>query len=120
MLKGYDIAKELVEKLYKDNQIFMTGVFDEGVKPRSKSKPKKKIVSPKRKYTKRNADENQRMSKAELIAFARRKGVVNFRVKEQNGSRLATKDEIRAKIKKLSNKKECNFQEQEQECQTYR
>jgi hypothetical protein len=32
MLKGYDIAKELVEKLYKDNQVFVTGVFDEGVK----------------------------------------------------------------------------------------
>ena len=109
MLKGYDIAKELVEKLYKDDQVFVTGVFDEGVKPKSKSKPKKKIVSPKRKYTKRNADENQRMSKAELIAFARRKGVVNFRVKEQNGSRLATKDEIRAKIKKLSNKKNVTF-----------
>lgn len=110
MLKGYDIAKELVEKLYKDDQVFVTGVFDKGVKAaKQKSKPKKKIVSPKRKYTKRNADENQRMSKAELIAFARRKGVVNFRVKEQNGSRLATKDEIRAKIKKLSNKKNVTF-----------
>jgi hypothetical protein len=107
MLKGYDIAKELVEKLYKDNQVFMTGVFDEGVKP--KSKPKKKIVSPKRKYTKRNSDENQRMSKVELIALARRKGVVNFRVKTSDGSRLATKDEIRAKIKKLSNKKNVTF-----------
>src|SRR6056300_50531 len=107
MLKGYDIAKELVEKLYKDNQVFMTGVFDEGVKP--KSKPKKKIVSPKRKYTKRNSDENQRMSKAELVTLARRKGVVNFRVKTSDGSRLATKDEIRAKIKKLSNKKNVTF-----------
>ena len=110
MLKGYDTAKELINTLYEDGQIFVTGVFDEGVKAgRTKSKPKKKIVSPKRKYTKRNSDENQRMSKAELIALARRKGVVNFRVKEQNGSRLATKDEIRAKIKKLSNKKNVSF-----------
>jgi hypothetical protein len=107
MLKGYDTAKELINTLYVDGQILVTGVFDKGVKP--KSKPKKKIVSPKRKYTKRNSDENQRMSKAELIALARRKGVVNFRVKEQNGSRLATKDEIRAKIKKLSNKKNVTF-----------
>jgi hypothetical protein len=111
MLKGYDIAKELVQKLYKDNQIFVTGVFDEGVKPKSKSKskPKKKTVSPKRKYTKRNSNENERMSKAELVALARRKGVVNFRVKTSDGSRLATKDEIRAKIKKLSNKKNVSF-----------
>jgi hypothetical protein len=110
MLKGYDIAKELVEKLYKDNQVFMTGVFDEGVKAaKPKSKPKKKIVSPKRKYTKRNSNENERMSKAELVALARRKGVVNFRVKTSDGSRLATKDEIRAKIKKLSNKKNVTF-----------
>lgn len=107
MLKGYDTAKELINTLYEDGQILVTGVFDKGVKP--KPKPKKKIVSPKRKYTKRNSDENQRMSKAELIAFARRKGVVNFRVKDQNGSRLATKDEIRAKIKKLSSKKNVTF-----------
>ena len=109
MLKGYDIAKELVEKLYKDEQIFVTGVFDKGVKPKSKPKPTKKTVSPKRKYTKRNSNENERMSKAELVALARRKGVVNFRVKTSDGSRLATKDEIRAKIKKLSNKKNVSF-----------
>jgi hypothetical protein len=110
MLKGYDIAKELVEKLYKDEQIFVTGVFDKGVKAaKPKSKPKKKTVSPKRKYTKRNSNENERMSKAELVALARRKGVVNFRVKTSDGSRLATKDEIRAKIKKLSNKKNVSF-----------
>ena len=109
MLKGYDIAKELVEKLYKDEQVFVTGVFDKGVKPKSKPKPTKKTVSPKRKYTKRNSNENERMSKAELVALARRKGVVNFRVKTSDGSRLATKDEIRAKIKKLSNKKNVSF-----------
>jgi hypothetical protein len=64
MLKGYDIAKELVEKLYKDEQVFVTGVFDKGVKAaKPKSKPTKKTVSPKRKYTKRNSNENERMSK---------------------------------------------------------
>jgi hypothetical protein len=107
MLKGYDTAKELINTLYEDGQILVTGVFDKGVKP--KSKPKKKIVSPKRKYTKRNSNENERMSKAELVTLARRKGVVNFRVKTSDGSRLATKDEIRAKIKKLSNKKNVTF-----------
>src|SRR5210317_480378 len=38
MLKGYDIAKELVDKLYKDGQINVTGVFDEGVKPKKTRK----------------------------------------------------------------------------------
>jgi hypothetical protein len=110
MLKGYDTAKELVEKLYKDDQVLVTGVFDQGVKAgKTKSQPKKKIVSPKRKYTKRNKNENKRMTKAELIALARRKGVVNFRVKTSDGSRAATKDEIRAKIKNLSNKKNVSF-----------
>src|SRR5210317_523111 len=110
MLKGYDTAKELINTLYEDGQILVTGVFDKGVKAaKPKSKPKKKIVSPKRKYTKRNSNENERMSKAELVTLARRKGVVNFRVKTSDGSRLATKDEIRAKIKKLSNKKNVTF-----------
>jgi len=110
MLKGYDTAKELINTLYEDGQILVTGVFDKGVKAaKPKSKPKKKIVSPKRKYTKRNSNENERMSKAELITLARRKGVVNFRIKTSDGSRLATKDEIRAKIKKLSNKKNVTF-----------
>ena len=101
MLKGFDLAKGLVEKLFRDNQVFVSGVFDEGVK----AKPKKKVVSPKKK----KSNVNQRMSKAELVALARRKGVVNFRVKTSDGSRLATKDEIRAKIKNLSNKKNVSF-----------
>jgi hypothetical protein len=110
MLKGYDTAKDLIIKLYEDGQVTVTGFFDKGVKVgRSKSKPKKNSVSPKRKYIKRNSDENQRMSKIELVALARRKGVVNFRVKNINGSRLATKDEIRNRIKNLSNKKNVTF-----------
>ena len=111
MLNGYDTAKSIVEKLASDNQIIVTGVFDEGIKSRAKPKPKpkKKLVSPKRKYTKRNSDENQRMSKTELIALARRKGVVNFRTKSTDGSRLATKEEIRNRIKNLSNKKNVTF-----------
>jgi len=49
------------------------------------------------------------MSKTELIALARRKGVVNFRTKSTDGSRLATKEEIRNRIKNLSNKKNVTF-----------
>jgi hypothetical protein len=40
------------------------------------------------------------MSKAELIEFARKVGVVNFRTKNENGSRAATMDEICERIKK--------------------
>jgi len=110
MLKGYDVAKDLVEKLYADDQVYVTGVFDEGVKVgKSKPKPKKKVVSPKRKYTKRNSSENERMTKAELIKLARRKGVVNFRTKINGGSRAASKDEIRNRIKNISNKKNVTF-----------
>lgn len=108
MLKGYDTAKDLIEKLHDDDQVSVTGVFDGGVKA-TKSKPKKKIVSPKRKYTKRNSNENERMTKTELVALARRKGVVNFRTKEEGRSRIATKDEIRTRIKNISNKKNVTF-----------
>jgi len=108
MLKGYDTAKDLIEKLHDDDQVNVTGVFDGGVKA-TKSKPKKKIVSPKRKYAKRNSNENERMTKSELVALARRKGVVNFRTKVNGSSRIATKDEIRTRIKNISNKKNVTF-----------
>ena len=108
MLKGYDTAKDLIEKLEEDDQVIVTGMFDEGVKS-TKSKPKKKVVSPKRKYAKRNSNENERMTKSELVALARRKGVVNFRTKVEGGSRIATKDEIRNRIKNISKKKNVTF-----------
>ena len=117
MLKGYDTAKELIKKLYEDGQVIVTGVFDKGVKARSKAKAKAKPTakSPpktKRKYTKRALTTNQsnalildskmcaRMKKTELVDLARRMGVVNFRTKEDGVSRAATKDEICARIKK--------------------
>jgi len=103
MLKGYDIAKELVEKFYEDGQILVTGVFDEGVKPR---KTKKKVVSPKKKS---NAKGCVRMKKPELVALARSVGVVNFRMKTSDGSRIATKEEICKRIKNASGKKNVSF-----------
>jgi len=103
MLKGYDIAKELVDKFYEDGQILVTGVFDEGVKPR---KTKKKVVSPKKKS---NAKGCVRMKKPELIALARSVGVVNFRMKTSDGSRIATKEEICKRIKNASGKKNVSF-----------
>jgi len=110
MLKGYDVAKDLVEKLYADDQVYVTGVFDEGVKVgKSKPKPKKKVVYTKKEIHQRNSSENERMTKAELIKLARRKGVVNFRTKINGGSRAASKDEIRNRIKNISNKKNVTF-----------
>jgi len=94
MLKGYDIAKDLVEKLYKDGQITVTGIFDEGVKPK---KTKKKPVSPKKKNDTKSCE---RMKRPELVNMARKMGVVNFRVTRNGVTRRATKQEICAMIKK--------------------
>lgn len=126
MLKGYDTAKSLVQKMYEDDQIQVTGVFNEGIKARAKSKrkPKSKPVKntvPKRKYTKKTLSQNQsnalminskmcaRMKKPELIDLARRFGVVNFRTTTREGSRAATKDEICARIKNTTGKKNVTF-----------
>ena len=110
MLKGYDTAKELVEKMYKDTQVYVTGVFDKGTKSGAKPKAKPKAKSPpkpKRKYIMKvnavlNLKKCARMKKPELIALARRKGVVNFRTKVVDGSRVATKDEICKKIMNIN------------------
>lgn len=125
MLKGYDTAKNILQKLYMDNQIEVTGEFDEGVKaraaPKARAKAKAKAKSPKRKYTKKTLTQNQanalminskmcaRMKKPELIDLARRMGVVNFRTTTREGSRMATKDEICARIKNKTGKKNVTF-----------
>jgi TATA-box binding protein (TBP) (component of TFIID and TFIIIB) len=128
MLKGYDTAKDLVNKMYNDNQIQVTGVFDEGIKARARAKPKRKPKAkatnktvPKRKYTKKTLSQNQsnavminpkmcaRMKKPELVDLARRLGVVNFRTTTREGSRAATKDEICARIKNKTGKKNVTF-----------
>lgn len=115
MLSAYEFGKQFVQDLNADGQIFVSGIFEKGVKATTKAKAKTKPKTkspPKRKYTKRILTTNQanaiminsrmcaRMKKAELVDLARRIGVVNFRVKGQNGSRLATKEEICARIKK--------------------
>ena len=125
MLKGYDTAKNILERLNKENQITVTGKFDEGVKaraaPKAKAKAKAKAKSPKRKYTKKSLTQNQanalminskmcaRMKKPELVNLARRMGVVNFRITTGEGSRMATKDEICARIKNKTGKKNVTF-----------
>jgi len=118
MARAYDFGKKFVRDLYSDNQINVTGVFEDGVKPKTKSKAKpKSTAKTKKTYTKRVLTSNQanalrvddkrcaRMKKSELIDFARRMGVVNFRTKLQDGSRVATKDEICDRIKNKTGKK---------------
>lgn len=124
MARAYDFGKKFVRDLYSDNQINVTGVFDKGVKLKAKPKAKPKAKSPpktKRIYVKRVLTANQanavmidgkicaRMKKPELLDFARRMGVVNFRTKLQDGSRAATKDEICVRIKNKTGKKNVTF-----------
>ena len=117
MLKAYEIGKTLVETMNRDGQIMVTGQFDEGVKARTRSKAKAKpkakaTPQPKRKYTKRliNAKTCLRMKKPELVNLARQLGVVNFRVRGDNGFRVAKKDEICKKImNKVGNKSNTTF-----------
>ena len=111
MLIAYNFGKKFVQDLNADGQIVVTGEFDKGVKarakPKPKAKPKAKPSPPKRKYAKKTLC--ARMKKTELINYARRMGVVNFRTTTREGSRAATKDEICARIKNKSGNKNVTF-----------
>ena len=124
MLKAYDFGKKFVEDLDANDQINVTGVFEKGIKAGTKTKAKAKAKTPskpKRKYAKRVLTTNQlnaimidskmcaRMKKPELVDLARRMGVVNFRMKVQDGSRVATKDEICTRIRNKTGKKNVTF-----------
>jgi len=124
MLKAYDFGKKFVEDLDANDQINVTGVFEKGIKAGTKTKTKAKAKTPskpKRKYAKRVLTTNQlnaimidskmcaRMKKPELVDLARRMGVVNFRMKVQDGSRVATKDEICTRIRNKTGKKNVTF-----------
>src|SRR6056300_429021 len=113
MLKAYDFGKKFVRDLNADGQVTVTGVFDKGVKAKTKSKPnKKKVASPKKKRMNGNVINSkmcERMKKPELVNLARRMGVVNFRITTSMGSRAATKKEICKKIKNASGKTNVTF-----------
>lgn len=112
MLRAYEIGKSFMQSLNNDGHIVITGQFDEGTKPKPKAKAKAKVATPKpkRKYAKRAFDAKAcaRMKKPELIEYARRMGVVNFRVRGENGFRAAKKDEICKKILNKSGNKPAN------------
>jgi len=128
MLNAYNFGRKFVQDLNADGQIIVTGEFDEGIKARPKTKAKAKpkakpkpTTAPKRKYTKKVLTKNQanaimvnskmcaRMKKSELVDFARRMGVVNFRTTTKEGSRVATKDEICKRIKNKTGSKNVTF-----------
>ena len=120
MLKAYDFGKKFIEDLDANGQINITGVFDKGIKTGTKTKVKSP-PKPKRKYAKKTLTVNQvnalmldskmcaRMKKPELIDLARRMGVVNFRTKVDDGSRIATKEEICVRIRNKTGKKNVTF-----------
>ena len=120
MLKAYDFGKKFIEDLDANGQINITGVFDKGIKTGTKTKAKSP-PKPKRKYAKKTLSVNQvnalmldskmcaRMKKPELIDLARRMGVVNFRTKVDDGSRIATKEEICVRIRNKTGKKNVTF-----------
>jgi TATA-box binding protein (TBP) (component of TFIID and TFIIIB) len=115
MLKAYGIGKTMIEALHRDDQIIVTGKFDEGVKARTKLRAKAKAKTtpqPKRTYAKRTLDAKSclRMKKPELVNLARKMGVVNFRVRGENGFRAAKKEEICKKLlNKVGNKTNTTF-----------
>tara|TARA_B110001450_G_scaffold256883_1_gene289261 strand:- start:3339 stop:5372 length:2034 start_codon:yes stop_codon:yes gene_type:complete len=104
LLRAYDFAKNFVQSLHTDGQITITGVFSEGVKA---SRPKAKKVKSKTKANDKTVC--SRMKKADVIKMAKSMGIVNFRVKTQNGTRTATVAEICRKIKNASGNKNVTF-----------
>jgi hypothetical protein len=117
---AYIFGTEFVKRLDRNNEIQVTGVFNISLKAKkpklklkAKAKAKAKTKTKAKSTTTNKLSKIQLnalnidlkackrdMSKAELIEFARKVGVVNFRTKNENGSRAATMDEICERIKK--------------------
>jgi hypothetical protein len=117
---AYIFGTEFVKRLDRNDEIQVTGVFNISLKAKkpklklkAKAKAKAKTKTKAKSTTTNKLSKIQLnalnidlkackrdMSKAELIEFARKVGVVNFRTKNENGSRAATMDEICERIKK--------------------
>jgi len=114
MLESYTFGKTFAQKLDADGMINVTGVFDEGVKAKAPPPKKKKVVS--KNLTKSqmnvlqiNAKKCEKLKKKELVDLARQMGVVNFRTKTKDGSRMATKSEICRRIQNTTGTKKVTF-----------
>ena len=111
---AYEFGTRFVRQLDRNGEIEVTGEFSEGLKKTTKAKPKPK-PKPKTKTNAKNTPnkltKNQlnavnvdmaackRMKRDELVEFAKKLGIVQFRVKTSDGSRQMRKDEICEKIK---------------------
>ena len=114
MLESYTFGKTFVQKLDADGMINVTGIFDGGVKtkapPPKKKKPVSKILT--KSYMnvlQINTKKCEKLKKKELVNLARQMGVMNFRTKTKDGSRMATKGEICQRIQNTSGTKKVTF-----------
>ena len=123
---AYEFGTRFVKQLDRNGEIEVTGEFSEGLKKTTKAKakakpkpkPKAKAKAKTKPKTKTNVKntpnkltKNQlnavnvdmaackRMKRDELVEFAKKLGIVQFRVKTSDGSRQMRKDEICEKIK---------------------
>ena len=112
---AYRFGIEFVKNLNRGGEIIVTGIFNNTLKQgKAKAKAKAKVKAKTKKGNKKinKLTKNQintikiddtmlkAMDKNELIDFARKLGITNFRTTGENGTRDSTKDQIRNKIKK--------------------
>lgn len=113
MLESYTFGKSFVQKLDADGMINVTGVFDEGVKAKKAPPPpppkKKNLTKAQMNVLQINAKKCEKLKKKELVDLARQMGVVDFRTKTKDGSRMATKSEICKRIQNASGTKKVTF-----------
>jgi hypothetical protein len=91
LVASYAFGQALVDEMYDRGQITVTGIFNKATK--------KKVQKPSPK-TPNNEKRYENMTRDELIKFARRMGVVNFRTQLVDGTRRSTKKEIIEKIRR--------------------
>jgi TATA-box binding protein (TBP) (component of TFIID and TFIIIB) len=103
MVNAYEFGKKFIQDLNADGQIRVTGVFGEGVKAKTKTKPKTKV------NTKPKATPSVRMKKSELVNIARKMGVVNFRAVRNGATKALTKEELYKRIQNKSGNKTASF-----------
>ena len=104
LVNSYEMGKRFIQRLNADNHIIVTGQFADGPsKPVKKTKVKAKTNTT---FTNKNINalkiagkKCERMKKPELMNFARKMGVVDFRTKVKNGTRASTKKEICDRIR---------------------
>ena len=109
---AYRFGNEFVKNLNRGGEISVTGVFNNTLKQgkaKAKAKAKAKTTKSNKKINKLTKNQIntikiddtmlKAMDKNELIDFARKLGITNFRTRGESGTRDSTKEQIRKKIK---------------------